>query len=52
MSWRLTHGEPWLENQVATLELEGRRAMLRFEKATVDDSGEPVLKRVYERDLA
>jgi hypothetical protein len=52
MSWRLTHGELWLENQVATLELEGRRAMLRFEKATVDDSGEPVLKRVYERDLA
>jgi PhoD-like phosphatase len=52
MSWRLTHEKPWLENQVATLELEGRRAMLRFEKATVDDSGEPVLKRVYERDLA
>ena len=52
MSWRLTHREPWLENQVATLELEGRRAKLRFEKAVMDGSGDPDLKRIYERDLA
>ena len=52
ISWRLTHGEPWLENQVATLELEGRRAMLRFEKAIVDGSGEPDLRRIYGRTLA
>ena len=52
MSWRLTHREPWLENQVATLELEGRRAMLRFEKATIGGSGEPVLKRIYRHILA
>jgi hypothetical protein len=52
MSWRLTHREPWLENQVATLELEGRQARLRFEKGIVDGSGEPDLKRIYRHILA
>ncbi|MDQ3943046.1 MAG: alkaline phosphatase family protein, partial [Actinomycetota bacterium] len=51
MSWRLTHQELWFENQVATLELEGRRATLTFEKAVLDGSGEPDLEKIYERRL-
>ncbi len=47
-SWHLTHEELWFENQVATLELEGRRAALTFEKAVLDDSGEPDLQKIYE----
>ena len=51
MSWQLDHPELWYENQVATLELEGRQATLTFEKAILDDSKEPGLKTIYERKL-
>jgi hypothetical protein len=50
--WRLTHAEPWFENQVATLELEGRSARIIFEKAITDTSGMPALRKLYERRLA
>jgi hypothetical protein len=52
LSWRLTHDEPWFENQIATLKLEGRRAKLTFEKAILGISGEPNLQKLYEQDLA
>jgi hypothetical protein len=52
VSWGLTHERPWFENNVATLVLEGRRARLTFEKAVLDDSGEPGLEKIYERRLA
>jgi hypothetical protein len=52
LRWRLTHQKPWFENHVATLDLEGRRARLTFEKAVSDGSGEPGLERIYERRLA
>ena len=45
MNWRLTHESLWFENQVATLELNGRQATLTFEKAVLDGSGEPGLRR-------
>jgi len=51
MSWHLTHQELWYENQVATLELEDQQATLTFEKTILDDSGEPGLKTIYERQL-
>ena len=51
MSWRLTHQELWYENQVATLQLEDQQATLTFEKTILDDSGEPGLKTIYERQL-
>ena len=51
MSWRLTHQELWYENQVATLELEDQQATLTFEKTILDDSGEPGLRTIYERQL-
>ncbi len=52
LSWRMIHGEPWFENQIATLKLEGRRAKLTFEKAILDTSEEPNLQKLYEQDLA
>ncbi len=52
VTWSLTHEKPWFENNVATLALEGRRATLTFEKAVLDDSGEPGLEKIYERRLA
>ncbi len=52
ISWRLTHQKPWFENHVATLELEGQRARITFEKAVSNGSGEPGLERIYESRLA
>jgi hypothetical protein len=51
LGWRLTHDEPWFENHIATLELDGRRARITFEEAIQDDSGEPGLRKIYERHL-
>src|SRR5262249_20574101 len=38
VGWRLAHERPWFDNQVAMLELEGRRARFVLEKATPDES--------------
>ena len=52
ISWHLTHRrKPWLDNQVATLEVEGQRATLKFEKAVPSNPGEPHLETIYERRL-
>ena len=50
--WRLMHEEPWFENHVSTLELRGREALLKVEKTTPEDSGEPRLHEILERRLA
>jgi hypothetical protein len=54
--WRYVHDDPWFDNQVATLELDGRRARLRIEKTVPpgDDAGDPALRleQVFERELA
>jgi hypothetical protein len=52
--WRLAHDEPWFNNQVAWLELEGRRAKFVLEKALPphDGRGEPRMERVFERSIA
>ena len=52
LTWRLTHDEPFFDNQVATLELDGPDATITFEGATLDGSGEPVLEELYRRRLA
>ena len=44
-------GGPFFDNQVATLEIDGRRIDLRLEKALEPD-GEPVLECVQETRLA
>ena len=52
LTWRLTHDEPFFDNQVATLELDGPEATITFEGAVLDGSGEPGLRRLYSRRLA
>jgi hypothetical protein len=52
VGWRFTHDEPWFDNQIATLVIEGRRASMRLERAGPSGSGEPPgLERVFERAL-
>ena len=50
--WRLMHEEPWFENHVSTLVLRGREALLKVEKTTPEDTGEPRLYEILERRLA
>jgi PhoD-like phosphatase len=48
-SWTLAGG-PWFNNQLATLRLDGREAVLRLERATSSDHG-PSLEPVWQRPL-
>ena len=54
--WRYAHDNPWFDNQVATLELDGRKARMMLEKTVRHEEGESEddlrLERVYERELA
>jgi hypothetical protein len=51
LTWQLTNEAPLFENQVATLELEGRSATITFEGAILEGK-EPGLKKLYRRRLA
>ncbi len=51
--WRPVGDSPWFDNQVATLELRGRRSDFRLEKAVTGGSGsEPWLDCVLEHRIA
>jgi hypothetical protein len=52
LAWRLTHDATFFENQVATLEFEGRQATITYEKAVLDASKEPALEKLYRCRLA
>ncbi len=52
LSWPLMHKEPWFDNHLFTLELRGREALLKVEKTTPEDAGEPRLYTILERRLA
>jgi len=49
--WRFVR-EPSFENQIATLELDGRSALLRVERPVERDGSEPVLEPVFDYPLA
>jgi hypothetical protein len=52
--WRYVHDDPWFDNQVATIELDDRRARVVLEKTLPPSAGDdPALRleRVFERDL-
>jgi hypothetical protein len=51
--WRLAHEQPWFNNQVAWLELDGRRARFVLEKALPpeDGVGDPRMERVFTRSI-
>jgi hypothetical protein len=48
--WRVDHG-PWFHNEIAALELDGRQAVLRFERAVPGDAQER-LETVLAKTLA
>ena len=54
--WRYVHDEPWFDNQVATLELDGRHVRMRLEKTQRREGergGDALhLESVFERDLS
>ena len=52
LRWRLAHREPWFDNHVSSLAIRGRRASLKVEKTTPEDTGEPHLHPILERRLA
>jgi PhoD-like phosphatase len=49
--WRITHG-PWFHNMLSTLEFDGRRARIRFERTTPDAGGPAHLLPVCETELS
>jgi hypothetical protein len=50
--WRLVHDAPWFDNLVGTLDLDGRAATLRIEKAMGEATGDPWLEEVLVQRLA
>ena len=51
LTWDVGDG-PWFDNQVATLDLDGRHATFRLEKAVGGAEEDPRLVQVAERRLA
>ena len=49
--WRFVHGDPWFDNQVATLDMHGRTARLRIDKTVAGDERAVELESVFERVL-
>jgi hypothetical protein len=52
--WRYVHDEPWFDNQVGTLILEGRHARFELEKSEPPPGpdGRLKLERVFQYDLS
>jgi hypothetical protein len=52
--WRYVHDQPWFDNQVATLVLEGRSARFLLEKSEPPPGpdGSLKLERVFEHSLS
>jgi hypothetical protein len=51
LRWRIAHG-PWFDNQVATLELHNRQALLRIERTLPEEWAAPQLHECLVRRLA
>jgi hypothetical protein len=51
--WRFAHDEPWFDNQVGAIVMDGRRASFVLEKTLREDGdrGEVLLERVFEHQL-
>jgi hypothetical protein len=50
--WRFTHDEPFFDNQVCFLELDGRRSRLWLQKTVPEENRGYSLETVFERQLA
>ena len=51
LTWEITDG-PWFDNQVATLDLDGRRCTFRLESAVGAGEEAPTLEQTAVRHLA
>jgi hypothetical protein len=51
VSWSIEEG-PWFDNQVAMIELDGRRAWMALDKVVEPEDGPPRLERVMRRRLS
>jgi hypothetical protein len=51
MSWEIDAG-PWFDNQIATLELDGRRSWMALDKTVDPGDGIPRLERVMHQRLS
>ena len=51
IAWRIADG-PWYENQIATIQIDGRSARLRIERALPEADGPPRLEAVLDRLLS
>jgi hypothetical protein len=52
IDWSLTHPAPWFNNQVAALEISGRKARMRLDKSVPGEDSTPHLETVLERELS
>ena len=50
--WRFTHDEPFFDNQVCFLELDGRRSRLWLQKTVPEENEGYSLETVFEQQLA
>ena len=50
--WHLVHKAPWFHNHISSLEIRGRKALLKVEKTIPENNDEPVLYPVLEHRLA
>jgi hypothetical protein len=50
--WRMVGDGPWFDNQVATLEIDGRQIAMRLERAVPTDTTSARLERVLDQRLA
>jgi hypothetical protein len=48
--WRLLEG-PYFDNQVGTVRLDGRRAIVRLDKTVAGEEDEKALEKTFERDV-
>jgi hypothetical protein len=51
LTWSIEEG-PWFDNQVATIELDGKRAWMALDKVVAPADGPPRLERVMRRQLS
>jgi hypothetical protein len=51
LRWRLLEG-PYFDNQVATLHLDGRKAIARLDKTVAGEEDEDALEKSFERQLS
>ena len=50
--WHLVHAQPWFHNHISSLEIRGRKALLKVERTTPENNAEPYLYGTLEYRLA